>query len=215
LQRSSAEISPRKAGRPRSEASQSAVLATTRRLLENNLVRDITIEAIARESGVAKATIYRWWVSKLALIIDVFLSEIVIRAPFVEKESYLESITAQMRLLVRQYGGPDGEVMRQIIAECQADPNGLELFFRRFLAIRREAARVTIDKARASGEIDMDIQDNTLIDLIYGPIYYRLMLRHADLDDKFADDLVKFVVKALGIEKPNRDVRKLGPKSFA
>jgi AcrR family transcriptional regulator len=187
----------RKAGRPRSEASQTAVLTATKGLLERSLVRDISIEAISRESGVAKATIYRWWDSKLTLIIDAFLDEISVTTPFLEKQNYLESISDQVRGLVRQYGGPDGEVLRQIIAECQADPDGLKLFFQRFLAPRREAARVAVKKAKSHGEIDLDIPDSSIIDVIYGPIYYRLMLQHAALDNVFADELLKFVAKAL------------------
>jgi AcrR family transcriptional regulator len=187
----------RKAGRPRSEASESAVITATKRLLARNLVRDISIEAISRESGVAKATIYRWWASKLDLIIDAFLDEITVTTPFRKKESYLASIKDQVRRLVKQYGGPDGEVLRQIIAECQGDPRGLELLFQRFLGPRREAAGVTIKQAKCNGEIALDLPDDSIIDLIYGPIYYRLMLQHAPLDDVFANELLSFVDKAL------------------
>ena len=52
---------PRRAGRPRSEPTRRSILDATIRLLDTESVQTLTIEAIAREAGVGKATIYRWW----------------------------------------------------------------------------------------------------------------------------------------------------------
>src|SRR5271168_4961793 len=57
-------------GRPRSQKAQSAVLSSALSLLKNTSLRSLTIEEIARDAGVSKATIYRWWDSKIALVID-------------------------------------------------------------------------------------------------------------------------------------------------
>ena len=62
----------RNAGRPRCKVARGAILAATVRLLRETSVRDLAIESIAREAGVGKATIYRWWPNKTAIVIDAF-----------------------------------------------------------------------------------------------------------------------------------------------
>jgi len=71
----------RSVGRPRSEATRSQILATTIRLLQAHSVQEITIEAIAREAGVGKATIYRWWDSKALVIIAAFMENHAVNTP--------------------------------------------------------------------------------------------------------------------------------------
>ena len=60
-------------GRPRSEASKTAILNATIDLLEETGYSALTIEAIASNAGVGKATIYRWWSNKAFLVLDAFL----------------------------------------------------------------------------------------------------------------------------------------------
>jgi AcrR family transcriptional regulator len=55
-------------GRPRSEESKAAILAATWELLKTTSLRDLSIASIARQSGVGKTTIYRWWPSKVAVV---------------------------------------------------------------------------------------------------------------------------------------------------
>ena len=87
-----AKISPRRPGRPRSEASRQAILDATKRLLDTETVRDLSIERIAKEAGVGKTTIYRWWPSKAAVVIDAFFEAVVPKTPFPEGTSAAEAI---------------------------------------------------------------------------------------------------------------------------
>ncbi|MDC0115953.1 TetR/AcrR family transcriptional regulator [Octadecabacter sp.] len=182
----------RSQGRPRSEASRASILATVLDLLSRKSLREISIEEVAKESGVAKTTVYRWWDTKAQLAIDAFLNDISLKAPFTEKETVIETIRSQVRSLAFQYKGRDGEIIRQIIAECQGNAKDLAMFRERFLTIRRGAAIETLQRARDEGLLKTDITDDTLIDLIYGPIYYRLMLQHATIDDEFVDSILGF-----------------------
>lgn len=183
---------PRSQGRPRSEESRASILAAVLQLLSQKSLREISIEEVAKEAGVAKTTVYRWWDTKAQLAIDAFLNDISLKAPFIDKDTVIETIQSQVRALAFQYKGRDGEIIRQIIAECQANPDDLEMFRERFLSVRRAAAVETLQRARAEGLLKSDISDETLIDLIYGPIYYRLMLQHATIDDDFVDSILGF-----------------------
>ena len=89
-------------GRPRSEAARQAILEATRTLLEATSVRDLTIETIAKQAGVSKSTIYRWWPNKAAIVIDA-VEAMVPRTRLSESKSVSAALTEQLVLLVEQY----------------------------------------------------------------------------------------------------------------
>ena len=69
-------------GRPRSRAAHQAILAATLDLLRTTSVRELTIEGIARAAGVGKPTIYRWWPSKNALVIEALFGAVADEVAF-------------------------------------------------------------------------------------------------------------------------------------
>ena len=91
-----------------------------------------SIESIAREAGVGKATIYRWWSSKAAVVIDAFVQNHVVHTPMPKGVTSREALTRHIHLLVEQYGGWPGRIVAQILAEGQADPDALRELRERF-----------------------------------------------------------------------------------
>lgn len=67
------EENKRSSGRPRNESAKAAIFSTTMKLLEQSSLSNLTIEGIAKDAGVSKATIYRWWKSKEELLLSIFL----------------------------------------------------------------------------------------------------------------------------------------------
>lgn len=63
----------KKLGRPRSEKTKQAILSAAYDLLLENGFGAVTIEKIAERAGVSKATIYKWWSNKAAVVMDAFL----------------------------------------------------------------------------------------------------------------------------------------------
>lgn len=189
---------PRNPGRPRSESSRTSIFSAVLKLLATKSLRDISIEEIAFEAGVSKATVYRWWSNKTQLAIDAFLNDISVKAPFVVRGTITDTIVSQVHALADQYRGRDGEILRQIIAECQASPEDMKIFHQKFLFLRREEAKRYIRIARKDGVIASKLDDDTIIDMIYGPIYYRLLLRHARIDKSFVKSIVDHVFKQFG-----------------
>ena len=187
----------RQPGRPRSEKSRRAILAATQRLLESGTVRELSIEGIAREAGVGKTTIYRWWPNKAAVVIDAFFDKVVAATPFPEAETAAETLALQAASLVEALSGPYGRIVAEIIAEGQSDPSILETYRETFLFHRRAAAREIIERGIAEGEFDSDLDVELAMDLLYGPVYFRLLLGHAPLDDSFARALPDFGLKIL------------------
>ncbi|NEZ64019.1 TetR/AcrR family transcriptional regulator [Leptolyngbyaceae cyanobacterium CCMR0082] len=184
-------------GRPRSWESKQAILTAAWKLLQTYSVRKVSIEAVAREAGVGKTTIYRWWPSKAAVIVDAFLAQVEPSLPFPKTDTASASLALQMRQVVKILSGDVGRIVAQIIAEGQCDPEALGSFCDRFLKPRRNAARHIILQGIESGEFAPDIDPNLAMDILYGPIYYRLLVKHLPLDEAFAAALHKQAIVSI------------------
>lgn len=180
-------LRPRAPGRVRSDASRVAILDATLKLLETTSLQQISIESIAREAGVGKATIYRWWNSKAAVVIEAFLHAHVSHTPMPKGISPREALTRHIHLLVEEYSGWSGRIVSQIMAEGQGDPEVLREFRERFWYGRRAVVREVVEQARRRGEFRSDIDTELQMDVMYAPIYFRLLMGHLPLDKKFAD----------------------------
>ncbi len=184
-------------GRPRSSEAQQAVLDATNRMLQTVGVRDLTIEAIAREAGVGKPTIYRWWPSKNAVVLDAVFSSVSAEIEYPKTKSAVAALKQQVTRALKLLDSRPGQVLAAIIGEGQADPDTLQSFNERFLLIRRAAARDLIERGKRSGEIAKGVDVELAIDLIYGPLYHRLLARHQPLNERFATDLVTWALRGL------------------
>lgn len=192
------EIKPNKrSGRPRSEQSKEAILNTTWKLLQAGTVKDLSIEAIAREAGVGKTTIYRWWSSKAAVIVDAFMAQVEPEIPATEVESAIVALKEQITLFIKAFTGDNGRIVAEIIAEGQASSEALKSFRDRFILPRREAASSLIEKGIKLGEFDESLNPELALDVLYGSLYYRLMVGHLPIDDNFAQHLPDVVMKGL------------------
>lgn len=186
----------RRRGRPPREtaAAHEAILDAVYALLHEKSVRDLTIEEIARRAGVGKPTLYKWWPSKAALVLDMFDERIIGRLAVPGAATAEEALRGQVMELIRRLNGFPGKVMADLIAEGQSEPNVLQAYRDRYLSRRRAFTLGWIERAQASGEFRKDIDPQLLIDMIYGPIYYRLLVRHQELDERFGRELVDHIL---------------------
>lgn len=187
---------PKGRGRPRSEAAAShdQILDAVHELLQEKSVFDMTIEEVARRAGVGKPTIYKWWPTKAALVLDMFEERVVPELRVPDGKSAEEAIRTQVRELIRLLNGFFGKVSADIIAEGQCKTDVLREYRERYQLKRRAYSRELIERAQAAGEFRKDIDPELLIDMIYAPIYYRLLIRHGKLDRRFGDELVDHVM---------------------
>jgi AcrR family transcriptional regulator len=181
-------------GRPRSEHARQAILRSTLKLLQENGFSDFTIEAVADRAAVGKATVYRWWPNKAALIADAFASSVTPALHFPDTGSIDKDMSQQMRQLVKVFSGPQGRIVSAILGAGQSDPELVEAFRERFLMPRRREAYGTLRRAILRGELRRDIDPNLLLDSLYGPIYMRFLIRHDRLSPHFIDRLCALVL---------------------
>jgi hypothetical protein len=108
-----------------------------------------------------------------------------------------EALQQQLALVSGLLRGRRGRLLAEIIGEAQADPELLEGFRARFLAVWRVAARELIERGKMSGEFDRNLDIELALDLLYGPVCYRLLVGHLPLDHGFVEALPKLVSRAL------------------
>lgn len=183
----------RSAGRPRSESSRQAILASVIELLDTSSVRDVSIEAVAKRAGVGKVTIYRWWPTKTRLVIDAFVEFMTPNTSNPKKGSCFADLTDHFRTVAQEYNGRIGQIIAQIIGEGQFDKDSLHYFLEKAISERRKFAAETIEMAKATNEIRSDIDTDVIIDALYGPLYFRLLVDPRPADEAFADQLIRMV----------------------
>ena len=93
-------------------------------------------------------------------------------------------------------------MVAELVAEAQTDPEFASIYHARFVAPRREPARALLSRAIDSGELPSDIDVDLALDLVYGPLYHRLLHGHAPLNDRFVQDIVDAVLAGLGVVLP-------------
>lgn len=191
----------RSPGRPRSERARQAILRSTLEFLEGggHGFSDLTIEYVAARAGVGKATVYRWWPTKAALVADAFASSVSEHLHFPDTGSLTQDISQQMRQLVKIFRSRRGHVVSAILGAGQSDRLLLTAFRERFVMPRRKEAVETLRRGIIRGELPEDADLGHILDALYGPIYMRFVIRHAELTPEFVDRQCELV---FGGEKP-------------
>jgi AcrR family transcriptional regulator len=181
-------------GRPRSEQARLSILRSTLELLAQTGYSTFSIEEVAARAGVGKATVYRWWPHKGALIADAFASSTTSKLRFPDTGSLLTDMSRQMRQLVKVFSSPRGRIVSAILAAGQSDDDVIAAFIERFLKPRRREAYATLRRGILRGELRRNIDLDLLLDALYGPIYMRFLIKHDRLTPQFVDRLCAVVL---------------------
>ena len=184
-------------GRHRSVEAEASILKAALDLLERKPLREVTADAIARRAGVSKATIYKWWPNKSLVALDAYLGGMTERVVMPDTGSAEMDFTVQLKSVTAFYKSPLGRLFCQFIAEGQSNPGFLALFRERFLYARRDAARVMWRRGVDRGEIRKEIDGEIVLDLIYGPMVFRLLAGHGSLNDHESEAMIKAVFGGL------------------
>src|SRR5499427_9100435 len=162
-------------GRPRSEEARQAILRSTLKILSQNGFSDFKMEEVAVRASVGKATVYRWWPNKGALIADAFASSTTPKLRFPDTGSVYADMSQQMRQLVKVFRSRRGRIVSAILAAGQSDKDVIAAFRERFLWPRRREAYATLARGIRRGELRRIIDPDVLLDSLYGPIYMRFL----------------------------------------
>jgi AcrR family transcriptional regulator len=187
-------------GRPRSEKARQAILAAAMDLLFDHGLTAMSMDDVARRAGVSKATIYRWWPSKERLALDALAAEWASSAAADQADTgtLRGDLLARFRPWVRQLNRrPYARVVAGLVAAAQTDDAFAELYRQHFVQPRRVATRDLLVRARERGEIAADTDLEVALDLLYGPVYHRLLHGHAPVTQRFAQQVIDAVMAAM------------------
>jgi len=188
-------------GRPRSEQARKNILRSTLRLLRKDGFTELSIEAIAADANVGKATVYRWWPNKAALVADAFLSSAEADLRFPNTGSVQRDLSLQMKQLVRVLRGKRGRIVSALIGGGQSDASLIKAFRERFMLPRRQEAYEILHRGISRGELPADLDLDLTLDALYGPIYLRFLIRHSVLTEQFACQLCSTVMDGVIVER--------------
>lgn len=181
-----------KRGRPRNVATQNSILTASYDLLLENGFGAVTVEKIAERAGVSKATIYKWWPNKAAVVMDGFLSAAAARLPVPETGSVFNDILIHATNLARFLTSREGKIIKELIGEGQFDSGLAEAYRTRYFHPRRLEAMQLMERGVQRGELKKNLDIELSIDLIYGPIFYRLLVIGEGLDDVYVKKMVEY-----------------------
>jgi AcrR family transcriptional regulator len=184
----------RRPGRPRSEEARTSILHSTLKLLAKKGFSELTIEAVAAHANVGKATVYRWWPDKAALIADAFASSTTSKLHFPDTGSVRTDMSQQMRQLVKILQGKRGRIVSAMLGAGQSDHSLIAAFRERFMKPRRQEAYATLRRGILRGQLRKNVDMDLLLDSLYGPIYMRFLIRHDSLTPEFVEGLCELTL---------------------
>jgi AcrR family transcriptional regulator len=193
-------------GRPRSEKSHRAILLAADELLLRYGLDAVTMDALAKRAGSSKATIYRWWPSKELLALDalVISLEDALARVRTDTGTLRGDLRAIVRPAVRQLSQrPYAGVIAALVNEIHRDTAFAEAWEERYVATRRRHALAAFRRAIDRGEISLKTDVELATDMIYGPLYHRLLHSHGVLNQAVAYRLVDTVLTGVAGSRPS------------
>jgi AcrR family transcriptional regulator len=188
---------PTARGRPRDEGAQSAILNAALDIVREQGPAALTLDAIAKYSGTSRPTLYRWWPSKGTILLDAVLEATNRAVTYKQSGVFLNDLRQHARDYVALLTGPYGAAYRAVFAEGLANNEFMQQVRTRLIGPRRAMTHKRLIQAVEAGELRGDTDLEGLIDALYGPILYRLILQHQPLTFKYTDAHINHVLKGI------------------
>ena len=188
--------SPPVRGRPRDPRTRATILAAARALLERGGLTAVTIEAIANKAGVSRPTIYRYWPNAPAVAMAAFLDASGAPTAARASRSPLAALRAQLHAVADAFAAPAGRSIAAMVAAAQSETELAKAFRNEFIARNRDAARLLLERCIEDRLVDRPTDIELALDLIFGPLFYRLLMGHAPITRGFVDRLIDAVIPA-------------------
>jgi AcrR family transcriptional regulator len=186
----------------RSERARQAILAAALDLVCEVGYTNLRVEGIAARAGVGKQTIYRWWPSKGAVLLDAFLwldDPHQAGPPALPDTGDLEAdLTAALRQTVAELTDPRRDPpLRALTTAIAHDPELAESYAARVERPAREARRDRLRSAQRAGQLAPDADLDVAADMVWGAALTRWIERSGPLTPDFADQVVQTALSGL------------------
>lgn len=195
-------------GRPRNQQTHGAILDAARALLRSEGQARFSIERVASAAGVSKASIYRRWPTKGALLIELYMegfSDVVQE----DARSFRGEIKRYLLATVERLKDPLWRsLLMSLMLEGQYDTITADLLRGNVVEPRRAAGLALLDHAVQTKQIPAGLDHELILDLLFGPLWYRVLFGHGPIDSDFVERLLRQVEPILFAPGPLQPVPK-------
>jgi len=181
---------------------RAAVVAVASQLLQEGGLPLVTIDAVSSRAGVSKPTIYRHWPNRTAIAIDAFTAHMAEQVPIADLGDARSDLTEQVRRVAAFYTTHAGVIVSQLVAATVFDEQARQQLRNHFFSDRFTQTSIIWQRALARGEVNPDVDAGTAIDILFGPIFFRLLVGHAPIDPNSAAILADAALT--GLSSPHR-----------
>ena len=185
-------VAPRRGrGRRPADDVRADALRTVGQMLLRDGLESVTFERVARESGVSKTTLYRWWPSVGVLALESYFLAVEPALRFPDTGDVRADVATQLHRFVDvMTTTPGGRVLTELVGRSQSDPDLSEAYRRLYSSGRRRLAVERFALAQEQGQIRAGLDLQVLVDQLWGAVYHRLLIPDEPVDHEFADALV-------------------------
>jgi AcrR family transcriptional regulator len=189
-------VEARRPGRPRDPQADAAILRATVEVLCEHGFGAFTVDAVAAHAGVGKATIYRRWPSREALVLDA-AATLVPQPDVPDTGSVRDDLIALMSGSFEEASSANKQqLMAAVTAEAAVNPE-MKRLLRDYARRRRDGSAVVVRRAIERGELPADTDPDFLLDLIAGPLFYRVQISGRSIGPQVVADVVDVVLGGL------------------
>jgi len=182
-------------GAKRNPESADAIIEAAEAVLREAGYAGFSIEAVARRARAGKPTIYRWWPSKAALLIEVYRRQKRVETPDTgsledDLAGFLQNLFAHWR------DTPSGNIFSSLVAEAQSDEAAASALAE-YTKGRRSHTGLMIERAKARGEVAADVDAGIVADLIASYAWRHLLTKRLDEDETAIRAAVRCITRGI------------------
>jgi AcrR family transcriptional regulator len=186
----------------RSKRAHEAILNAAAELIHERPYSDVCIEAIAARAGVGKQTIYRWWTSKAAVLMEACAAFVAREVPLPDKGSFVEDFRDYLNHICSFFSTQlSRPAIAGLLAEAQSNPELALAFQERLLMQRRAVLSTILNRGVTRGELRAGLDLDVIMDMVHGALWYRTLILKAPLEQAFIEGVIAQVMAGSGAPK--------------
>jgi AcrR family transcriptional regulator len=198
-------VAERPVGRPRDARADRAILEATRELIAEVGVYGFRTEDVAARAGVGKGAIYRRYRSKDELVTAAIAALVGEEIAVPDTGSTRADLLVLMGEAVALYrGSAAGRLMPNLIGAMAEKPDLARAVRDGFLASRRGALSEVLRRGVERGDLRPDLDLELALDVLGGPLFYRLLITGGPLDEQLAEGVTELILRGFAPDQPRR-----------
>jgi AcrR family transcriptional regulator len=198
-------VAERSLGRPRDARADRAILEATLELIAERGVHEFRTEDVAARAGVGKGAIYRRYRSKDELVTAAVAALVSEEIAVPDTGATRADLLALMREAVALYRGSlAGRLMPDLVGAMARKPELARAVRDGFLAGRRAALTVVLRRGVERGDLRDDLDVELALDVLGGPLFYRLLITGGPIDEQLAEGVADLVLRGFAPDERRR-----------